>query len=122
VSFRALRRGGAGRARRGRARADHDQLRATAPPLAREHDEALEAARAQLAARIEAASRALLAAGGGAALAAAAYAVARRAVRALARSEARYWVAFENAPIGIAHVALDGSWLRANRRYTEILG
>ncbi|HSD19129.1 MAG TPA: PAS domain S-box protein [Anaeromyxobacter sp.] len=101
----------------------HDRLRATDPALAREHDEALEAARAQLAARIEAASRGLLAAGAVAlALAAAAYAVARRSMRALARSEACYRVTFENAPIGIAHVALDGSWLRVNRRYAEILG
>jgi PAS domain S-box-containing protein len=101
----------------------HDRLRASDPVLARGHDEALEAARAQLAARIEAASRALLIAGAVAlALALAAYVIARRSVRALVRSEARYRIAFENAPIGIAHVGLDGSWLRVNRRYAEILG
>jgi PAS domain S-box-containing protein len=101
----------------------HDRLRTSDPPLARAHDEALEAARAQLAARIEASSRALLAAAAVAlALAVAAYWVARRSVRALARSEARYRATFENAPIGIAHVSLDGRFLRANRRYAEILG
>lgn len=29
---------------------------------------------------------------------------------------------FEQAPVGIAHVGLDGGWLRVNRRYCEILG
>jgi PAS domain S-box-containing protein len=56
------------------------------------------------------------------ALAVAAYAVARRSVRALARSKARYRATFESAPIGIAHVSLDGRFLRTNRRYGEILG
>lgn len=57
-----------------------------------------------------------------AALAAAAYAVARRSARRLTRSEARFRATFENAPIGIAHLSLDGRWLCANRLYTEILG
>ncbi|WP_243337247.1 sensor histidine kinase [Anaeromyxobacter soli] len=101
----------------------HGELRSIAPALARAHDEALEAARTKLAASIHNASRALLAAAAVAlALAAGAFAVARRSVRALARSEARYRAAFENAAIGIAHVALDGRWLRVNRRYAEILG
>ncbi|WP_242344863.1 sensor histidine kinase [Anaeromyxobacter terrae] len=101
----------------------HDELRTTAPALARAHDEALEAARSQLAGSIHAASRALLAAVAVAlALAAGAFAVARRSVRALARSESRYRAAFENAAIGIAHVGLDGRWLRVNHRYAEMLG
>ncbi|WP_085938838.1 sensor histidine kinase KdpD [Anaeromyxobacter sp. Fw109-5] len=101
----------------------HDQLRAVDPSLGRAHDEALAASRARITARIRGASHALLAATGVAlGLAFAAYAVARRSVRALARSEARYRATFENAAIGIAQVALDGRWLRVNRRFARILG
>ena len=47
---------------------------------------------------------------------------AEEARRALADSEARYRVTFENAPVGIAHVAPDGRWLRANEALCRILG
>ncbi len=46
----------------------------------------------------------------------------RRSVGALRASEARFRSIFENAPVGIADVALDGRWLRVNPRYREILG
>jgi PAS domain-containing protein len=36
--------------------------------------------------------------------------------RALADSEARFRATFENAAVGIAHLAPDLRWLRANRR------
>ena len=50
-------------------------------------------------------------------------AVARvRAVAALRDSEARFRSTFENAAVGIAHVGLDGAWLRVNRRLSEIVG
>jgi two-component system, chemotaxis family, CheB/CheR fusion protein len=42
--------------------------------------------------------------------------------RALADSEARFRVKFESAPLGIAHVAPDGSWLRVNEAMCRILG
>jgi PAS domain S-box-containing protein len=42
--------------------------------------------------------------------------------RALAESEARFRVTFENAPVGIAHVAPDGRWLRVNDAMCRILG
>jgi PAS domain S-box-containing protein len=45
----------------------------------------------------------------------------RRAV-ALAESEARFRATFEHAAVGIAHVALDGTWLRVNERFCRILG
>jgi PAS domain S-box-containing protein len=44
------------------------------------------------------------------------------AMRALADSEARFRVTFENAPIGIAHVAPDGRWIRVNAVLSRILG
>lgn len=40
----------------------------------------------------------------------------------LRESEARFRATFENAAIGIGHVAPDGSWLRVNRRLCEIVG
>ncbi len=40
----------------------------------------------------------------------------------LAEREARFQATFENAPIGIAHVAPDGRWLRVNRVLGGILG
>ena len=42
--------------------------------------------------------------------------------RALRESEERYRHTFENAAVGIAHVAPDGTWLRANRKVCEFLG
>jgi len=46
----------------------------------------------------------------------------RRARAALAVSEARYRRTFEQARVGIAHLAPDGRWLRVNERLCEILG
>jgi PAS domain S-box-containing protein len=40
----------------------------------------------------------------------------------LRESEASFRATFENAAVGIAHVAADGSWLRVNRRLCEIIG
>jgi PAS domain S-box-containing protein len=45
----------------------------------------------------------------------------RTAERALRESEERLRVTFEMAPVGIAHLATDGRFLRVNRRLTEIL-
>ena len=42
--------------------------------------------------------------------------------RALADSEARFRVTFENAPVGIGLVAPDGRWLRVNQAMCRILG
>lgn len=41
---------------------------------------------------------------------------------ALQASEARYRRTFENAAVGIAHVGLDGAWLRVNQRICDIVG
>ncbi len=46
----------------------------------------------------------------------------RRSVGALRASEDRFRSIFENAPVGVADVGLDGRWLRVNPRYREILG
>jgi PAS domain S-box-containing protein len=46
----------------------------------------------------------------------------RRSVGALRASEDRFRSIFENAPVGVADVGLDGRWLRLNPRYREILG
>jgi formate hydrogenlyase transcriptional activator len=46
----------------------------------------------------------------------------RRAERELQESEARYRTTFEQAPVGILNVALDGTLLRANQRFCELLG
>lgn len=46
----------------------------------------------------------------------------RQAEAALAQSEARFHVTFDSAGVGIAHVALDGSWLLVNPRFAEIVG
>ena len=46
----------------------------------------------------------------------------KEAEAALRASEARFRSTFENAAVGIAHVGLDGSWLRVNRRLCEIVG
>ncbi len=42
--------------------------------------------------------------------------------RRLERSEERFRATFEQAAVGIAHVALDGRWLRVNRTLCEIVG
>jgi diguanylate cyclase (GGDEF)-like protein/PAS domain S-box-containing protein len=43
-------------------------------------------------------------------------------VDALIASETRFTATFEQAAVGIAHVALDGTWLNVNRRCAEIVG
>ncbi|WP_158292266.1 PAS domain S-box protein [Paracraurococcus ruber] len=45
-----------------------------------------------------------------------------RAAAALAESEARFRDTFDQAAVGIAHVGLDGSWLRVNGRLCAMLG
>ena len=47
---------------------------------------------------------------------------AREVERSLDEAEARFRSAFENAPIGIALVGLDGAWLRVNRALCDLLG
>ncbi len=42
--------------------------------------------------------------------------------RQLARSEARFLATFEQAAVGLAHVAPDGRWLRVNQKLCTILG
>jgi PAS domain S-box-containing protein len=46
----------------------------------------------------------------------------KRSEQALRRSEDRFRSTFEQAAVGIAHVDLDGRWLRVNARLCEILG
>ncbi len=46
----------------------------------------------------------------------------RAAALALAASEKQFRGTFENAAVGVAHVAIDGRWLRVNRRLCEIVG
>jgi PAS domain S-box-containing protein len=41
---------------------------------------------------------------------------------ALAGAEALYQVTFEEAPVGVGHLTLDGTWLRVNARLAEIMG
>ena len=48
--------------------------------------------------------------------------LAERRAAELAASEQRFRATFASAPVGIAHVALDGTWLRVNARYAQILG
>jgi len=43
-------------------------------------------------------------------------------VEALAASETRFSATFEQAAVGIAHVAIDGRWLNVNSRCCEIVG
>ncbi len=43
-------------------------------------------------------------------------------IKRLRVSEARFRRTFENAAVGIAHVGVDGSWLRVNQRLCEIVG
>ena len=46
----------------------------------------------------------------------------KEAERSVRESEARFRGTFENAAVGIAHVGLDGQWLRVNDRLSEIVG
>jgi PAS domain S-box-containing protein len=46
----------------------------------------------------------------------------KRHDRVLAEAEERFRSAFDNAPIGMALVALDGRWLKVNRSVCEITG
>jgi PAS domain S-box-containing protein len=46
----------------------------------------------------------------------------KRAEEMLRESEQRFRGTFEQAAVGIAHVALDGRWLRVNRRLCDIVG
>ncbi len=46
----------------------------------------------------------------------------RAAEEAVRASEAQFRATFENAAVGIAHVGLDGTWLRVNQRLSEIVG
>jgi PAS domain S-box-containing protein len=46
----------------------------------------------------------------------------KRAEAELKESEERFRATFEQAAVGIAHNALDGSWLRVNQRLCDILG
>ena len=41
---------------------------------------------------------------------------------AFRQSEQRYRLLYENAPIGIAHIDLQGNWTYANRKFAEITG
>jgi diguanylate cyclase (GGDEF)-like protein/PAS domain S-box-containing protein len=43
-------------------------------------------------------------------------------VEAILASEARFTSTFEQAAVGIAHVGVDGTWLRVNQRCLEIVG
>ncbi|MCA1847689.1 MAG: PAS domain S-box protein, partial [Actinobacteria bacterium] len=45
-----------------------------------------------------------------------------RAERALRESEERFRATFEQAAVGVAHIGLDGSWLRVNQKLCEIVG
>lgn len=45
-----------------------------------------------------------------------------REIGALRQSEARFRGTFENAAVGIAHLDLDGHWLRVNQTFCDILG
>ena len=46
----------------------------------------------------------------------------KRAADELRNSEERFRSTFENAAVGIAHVGLDGRWIRLNQRYCDITG
>ena len=46
----------------------------------------------------------------------------RAAQRALLKSEARFRLTFEQAAVGIAHIAPDGRFLRVNKKLCDIVG
>lgn len=46
----------------------------------------------------------------------------QRSARLLDQSEERFRSTFEQAAVGITHIALDGRWLRVNRRVCELTG
>lgn len=46
----------------------------------------------------------------------------KRTIGKLTQSEARFEATFEQAAVGIALVALDGHWLRVNRKLSQIVG
>ncbi len=46
----------------------------------------------------------------------------RRLERVLEESEERFRLAFEQAAVGMAHVAQNGTWLRVNRKLSDIVG
>src|ERR671932_1553188 len=46
----------------------------------------------------------------------------KRVEEALRESEERFRATFEQAAVGIAHVGVDGRWLRVNQRLCEIVG
>ena len=46
----------------------------------------------------------------------------REAEKTLRSSEERFRVTFEQAAVGVAHVATDGQWIRVNEKLCEILG
>ncbi len=46
----------------------------------------------------------------------------KRAEEALRRSEERYRLTFEKAAVGVTHVALEGSFLRVNQKFCDIVG
>jgi len=43
-------------------------------------------------------------------------------IKQLRDSEARFTATFEQAAVGIAHIGMDGCWLRANRKVPDIIG
>jgi PAS domain S-box-containing protein len=87
------------------------------------HEEALAATRLTVAAKERRAFAVIGGAAAGAvALAALLGGVLGRSLSALRGSEARFRATFDQAAVGLAHVALDGHWLRLNRRYRELLG
>ena len=45
-----------------------------------------------------------------------------RSAQDIRENEERFRSTFEQAAVGIAHVALDGTWLRMNQRYCDIVG
>ena len=45
-----------------------------------------------------------------------------RAEQALRESEERFRATFDQAAVGVAHISLDGSWLRVNQKLCEIVG
>jgi PAS domain S-box-containing protein len=45
-----------------------------------------------------------------------------RAEQALRESEERFRATFDQAAVGVAHIGLDGSWLRVNQKLCEIVG